>query len=293
MTTRSTARWRSRWYRPIWPRNAASRERFLREAKLAAGIDHENVVTIYSINELGSTPFFVMQLVEGRTLQSVIDELAPLDETQLRRIATEAASGLRAAHRKGVIHRDIKPANILIEHDTERVLLTDFGLAKARDDVHLTRDGMTPGTPIYMSPEQAKGESVDERSDLFSLGTVLYTAATGTCPFEGDSVYATIKNVCESEMTPIRELNPSISTQFEKVVSQLMEKSAAQRIPSADETPVYSEERPEEGRGARFPRNHGTDTTDQKCSVVGSYRMRSGNCLVCMVFAESVRRARD
>src|SRR5262249_3944860 len=144
------------------------------------------------------------------------------------------ARGLAAAHARGLIHRDIKPANILLEEGL-RVRLTDFGLARAFDDVKLTQSGLVPGTPLYMAPEQARGTEVDHRSDLFSLGSVLYSMCTGKAPFEGSSPYVVLKRITEEAATPIDELNPAMPGWLVEVVERLHAKDPAERFQSADE----------------------------------------------------------
>jgi serine/threonine protein kinase len=139
----------------------------LREAQTAAAVGHDHVITIHSIDE--ATPYIVMEYVDGMSLQQVIDREGPLELTKILRIAAQTAAGLSAAHAQGQIHRDIKPANILLENGVQRVKITDFGLARAADDASLTQSGVVAGTPQYMAPEQARGESVDYRADLFSL----------------------------------------------------------------------------------------------------------------------------
>src|SRR5262245_15181595 len=153
-----------------------ARTRFIREARAAAAVAHENVVTIHHVEcvEEKGLSFFVMQFVKGRSLQDRLDEGGPVPVRDAVRIAAQTAGGLAAAHENGLIPRDIKPGNILLELGSGRVLLTDFGLARLTEDVKLTQTGFVAGTPLYMSPEQARGETVDHRSDLFSLGSVLY-----------------------------------------------------------------------------------------------------------------------
>ena len=136
---------------------------------------HPHVLAIHGVNGNGVLPYLVMPLVTGPSLQQRIDQHGPLDSKDVLRIGLQAAQGLAAAHAQGLVHRDVKPANILLEHGLERVLLTDFGLARAIDDASLTYSGVIAGTPQFMSPEQARGEAVDHRTDLFSLGSVLYT----------------------------------------------------------------------------------------------------------------------
>ncbi len=138
-----------------------------------------------------------MQLIDGVTLENLLAEGKPLAAQEVARIGMQMAAGLAAAHARGMVHRDIKPANVLIEKDTQRVKLTDFGLARASDDVKLTKTGMVTGTPLYMSPEQAMGSAADERSDLFSFGAVLYEMATGSSPFQAPSIVGVMKRVMD------------------------------------------------------------------------------------------------
>nr|MCU0709529.1 serine/threonine protein kinase [Pirellula sp.] len=148
------------------------RKRFLREARSVAAIKNENVIAIHSVEEQ-PLPYFVMEFVDGPTLQDKMDESGPLAVSEILHIGQQIASGLAAAHALGLIHRDIKPANILMEKGSDpKVKITDFGLARAVDDASMTHSGMIAGTPLYMSPEQAKGASLDARTDLFSLGSV-------------------------------------------------------------------------------------------------------------------------
>ena len=161
----------------------AARERFAREGRAAAAVVHEHVVAIYNVEADGTLPFLTMQYVPGHSLQARVDENGPLSVEEILRIGLQAASGLAAAHAHGLVHRDVKPSNILLEDTVERAILTDFGLARAIDDASLTQTGIIAGTPHYMSPEQATGGDIGARSDLFSLGSVLYFMATGHPPF--------------------------------------------------------------------------------------------------------------
>jgi serine/threonine protein kinase len=162
--------------------NATARKRFLREAQAAAAVSHPHVVEIHSVGD-GEVPHLVMECVDGRSLARRIGESGALEVCEILRIGSQIAAGLASAHKQGLIHRDIKPDNILLENHIERVKITDFGLARAIDDLSVTCTGEIAGTPQYMSPEQAVGEAVDQRSDLFSLGSVLYTMCTGRSPF--------------------------------------------------------------------------------------------------------------
>src|SRR5262249_1187819 len=146
-----------------------------------------------------------------------------------------AVSGCAPAHAPGLIHRDVKPANILLEDDMERVKLTDFGLARAMDDVRITQSAVLAGTPQYMAPEQARGEALDYRADLFSLGSVLYTMCTGRPAFRAGAPLAVMKRVCEETPRSIREQNPNIPEWLEVIVMKLLEKAPAVRFQSAAE----------------------------------------------------------
>ena len=155
---------------PALSHGATARRRFAREARAIAAVGHEHIVAIHAVDEFRGLPYLVMQYVPGRSLQERLDAAGPLEVREILRIGTQAARALAAAHAQGVVHRDIKPANILLENCVERVKLTDFGLARAIDDASLTQSGMIAGTPQYMAPEQARGEAVDARADLFALG---------------------------------------------------------------------------------------------------------------------------
>src|SRR6202007_1088279 len=147
--------------------------------KAAAAVVHEHVVAIHGVDTWKGLPYLVMSFVPGRSLQERIDREGPLQVKEILRIGMQAASGLAAAHAQGLVHRDVKPANILLENGVERTRLTDFGLARAGSDAALTQSGVVAGTPQYMAPEQARGETVDHRADLFSLGSTLYAMCTG------------------------------------------------------------------------------------------------------------------
>lgn len=217
--------------------NDVARTRFCREARAAAAITHENVIAIHQVDEDESNglPYLVMQLVTGESLQDRIDRAAPLEAREIVRIGAQAAAGLMAAHSEGLIHRDIKPANILIETAQERVKLTDFGLARAAEDAKLTQTGYVAGTPLYMAPEQAKGEVIDHRADLFSLGSVLYAMATGKPPFEGSTPFNVLRRVTEEQPQAIPELNSKIPLWLVDVIDKLLAKNPNDRFQSAAE----------------------------------------------------------
>ena len=187
--------------------NPAARDRFLREARAVAKIEHENVVPILHVGEDAGQLYLVMPLLKGETLDARLKRDTRLSVGELQRIGREVAAGLAAAHAVGLVHRDVKPANIWLEAGTGRVKLLDFGLAKPTEeegtDANLTDTGAVMGTPHYMSPEQAEGKPVDSRTDLFSLGAVLYHAATGQRPFQGDTKLAVLIAVT-TETPPLR-----------------------------------------------------------------------------------------
>ena len=215
--------------------NPMAVKRFLREATTAAAVHHEHVVTIHAIDPDHRPPFLVMQYVDGQNLQQKIDCEGALDLPQILRIGSQMAAGLAAAHRQGLIHRDVKPANILLENGVERVKITDFGLARAADDLEMTQAGLIAGTPQYMSPEQARGEPVDARSDLFSLGSVLYTMCTGRPGFRAETTMGVLKRVCEDSPRPIHEVNAEIPIWLCEIVDKLLEKRPQHRLQSAQE----------------------------------------------------------
>ena len=211
------------------------RKRFLREARAVASIKHENVVQIYSVEEQ-PIPYFVMECVDGKTLQQLFNETGPLTIPQILDLGQQMARGLAASHERGLIHRDIKPANILIESGVRAcVKLTDFGLARAAEDASLTRTGAIAGTPMYMAPEQAQGKAIDHRADLFSLGSVLYQAACGRPPFRGDSAFAVLKRVVDEPAKPIQEIFSEVPSWLCTLIDKLHQKDPSQRYQSAND----------------------------------------------------------
>lgn len=215
--------------------SGSARTRFQREARAAAAITHNNVIDIYSVSEAGGLPYLVMPYARGPSLQKRIDDGGPLSVAEVLRIGRQIAAGLTAAHEQGLVHRDIKPANILLNDGIERLLITDFGVARAMDDASMTRTGVIAGTPQYMSPEQARGEAVDYRSDLFSLGSVLYTACTGRPPFRSEAAYGILRRITDDDPRPIREISPDIPDWLCRVINRLMAKHPADRFQSAAE----------------------------------------------------------
>jgi tetratricopeptide (TPR) repeat protein/tRNA A-37 threonylcarbamoyl transferase component Bud32 len=220
---------------PQFANSGAARQRFFREAQAAGAVVHEHVIAILCVSTWQEMPYLVMPYVRGISLQKRIDDEGALQLRELLRIGMQVASGLAAAHAQGLIHRDVKPANILMEEGVERVVLTDFGLARAVDDIRLTRTDTLVGTPQYMSPEQARDEPLDFRSDLFSLGSALYEAATGRPAFQAVTSYGVLRKINDLQPTPISELNPDIPDWFSRIVERLMAKSPSDRFASATE----------------------------------------------------------
>ena len=215
--------------------NGAARRRFAREGKAIAAVVHEHVVAIYNVETDDATPFLVMQFVNGESLQARVERCGPLDAKEILRIGMQAAAGLRAAHEQGVIHRDIKPGNILLEESVERALVTDFGLAQSLDDASLTQSGIVTGTPNYMSPEQASGKSTDARSDLFSLGSVLYFMATGRPPFRAEKTMGVLHRICNDVHQPVWRVNSDVPYPLCEIIDRLLEKKPKRRFQSAVE----------------------------------------------------------
>ncbi|HEY2762150.1 MAG TPA: protein kinase, partial [Pirellulales bacterium] len=215
--------------------SGAARQRFSREARAAASVVHENVVAIHAVADAGPLPYFVMPYLRGSSLQKRLDTDGPLGVPEILRVAVQIATGLSAAHAQGLVHRDIKPANIMLEDGVERLKITDFGLARAADDASLTRTGVIAGTPQFMSPEQARGESVDSRSDLFSLGSVMYVMCTGRPPFRAETSYGTLSRICDAQPHSIRELNPEIPQWLVAIVEQLHQKNPEDRFQTAQQ----------------------------------------------------------
>ena len=220
---------------PAYAAVGSARKRFIREARAAAAVKNEHVVGIYDVQENAEPPYLVMECIDGISLQDKLDKHGPLGLKEILRIGMQIAEGLAAAHKQGLVHRDIKPANILLENGVERVKITDFGLARAVDDASVTQSGTVAGTPMYMSPEQAEGVPIDHRSDLFSLGTVLYAMCTGHPPFRATGTHAVLKRVIEAAPRPIREINDEIPEWLAAIIGKLHAKRPEDRYPTAKE----------------------------------------------------------
>lgn len=215
--------------------SGAARQRFAREGQAVAAVVDDHVMAIHCVDQWQGIPYLVMTYARGASLQKRLGDDGPLELREILRIGMQAAKGLAAAHAQGIVHRDVKPANIFLDENVERVQLMDFGLARAVDDASLTRSGMLAGTPQYMSPEQARGERVDKRSDLFSLGAVLYAMCVGHAPFRAESSYGVLRLITDAEPRPIREMNTDIPEWLCQLIAKLMSKRPEDRYQSAAE----------------------------------------------------------
>ena len=215
--------------------DSQSHSRFLREARLAATLDHPNICTVFDVGESNGLAYIAMQYVEGRSLRSVIDG-RPLPLETILTFAIQMAGALAAAHRREIIHRDIKPENVIINNAGDAKVL-DFGLAKTIEDAapNLTRSDVLVGTPAYMSPEQARGAHLDRRSDIFSFGVVLYEMATGEAPFRRESSVETMHAIIDQPHAPVRELNTEVPLELAKTIDRCLAKEPADRYSTMDE----------------------------------------------------------
>jgi hypothetical protein len=227
--------------------NEERRLRFLREARAAASVTHPNIATIYHVDEADGQVFIAMELVEGKTLRKVLGD-RPMSIKNVLAIAAEMAEGLAHAHQARVIHRDLKPDNVMVRPD-QHVKILDFGLAKLLQEPadaassemskletisgEVTRAGKVLGTPAYMSPEQALGQPVDARSDIFAFGSTLYEMATGRVPFRGRTSAETLNAILRDEIVPASQVNPEVPPNLEEIISKCLEKEAGDRYQDA------------------------------------------------------------
>lgn len=217
--------------------SGVARQRFEREARAAAAVVHPNVVPIYRVSSTqDGHPYIAMALADGLSLQDYVARNGPLDVKDVLRISIQIAGGLAEAHKQGLVHRDVKPANVLMEKkDVSRVMITDFGLARAADDAMMTQSGCLAGTPHYMSPEQVSGVELDHRSDLFSLGSLMYFIATGREPFRAESAFAVIHKIMRDVPKTAYSINVDIPRPLSRIIDRLLEKQPDHRIGSAKE----------------------------------------------------------
>jgi tRNA A-37 threonylcarbamoyl transferase component Bud32 len=221
---------------PQYAAEAESRERFLREARAAAVVRSDHVVTIHDVGEERGVPFIAMEYLLGHPLDQFLRTHGDPPLGHVVRIGRETALGLAAAHKLGLVHRDVKPGNIWLEAPRGRVKLLDFGLARAaNEDTHLTTSGLVVGTPAYMSPEQARNGKVDGRSDLFSLGVMLYRLASGRMPFGGGSTMAVLTSLAVDVPPPVRRIRSAVPEPLEAVIAKLLAKNPDDRYQTARE----------------------------------------------------------
>jgi len=227
-----------------------SRDRFLREARTAAGLSHPNIVPIHAVEHHEDLVFFVMGYVDGETLRERVERTGPLPPRLAIKVLQEVAWALGYAHQRGVIHRDIKPDNILIERATDRALVTDFGIA-VRGAAGSSAEGEIVGTARYMSPEQACGEAVDARSDLYSLGGTLFFALTGRPPFEAANLPAILTQLVSRPAPRVQALRPEVPARLADVIDRCLQKDPAARVQTGEEIARIADE--VRGRDLRAP----------------------------------------
>src|SRR4051812_6574559 len=221
-------------------------ERFRREATAIASLNHANVVVIYDHGIADGQPFIAMEYVAGRTLKQIIRDAAPLPPGDAALYARQALDGLAAAHAMGIVHRDVKPQNLLVRDDGT-LKVADFGVARSADETMLTQHGSVIGTAEYISPEQARGELASPRSDLYSLGVVLYEMLTGELPFSGEAPLAIANQHVLDPAPSVLERNPAVPPHLARVVQRALDKEPSLRYASAEAMrAALGDDRPEQ-----------------------------------------------
>ncbi|MEO6195010.1 MAG: protein kinase [Thermoanaerobaculia bacterium] len=218
---------------PELSRNHAAKQRFLREARAASALDDPNICTVHDVGECDGQLYIVMAYYEGETLKEKLAR-GPLPVSEARQVALEVARALVRAHEAGIVHRDIKPANVMLT-GRGKVKVLDFGIAKIKGDATLTRTGSSPGTPAYMSPEQARGEPVDGRTDVWSLGAMLYEMLAGRRPFPGDDERAVLSAIQSRKPEPLDRIRPEVSAALARTVAKALAKDSVERHANAAE----------------------------------------------------------
>lgn len=208
--------------------------RFYQEAKAAGRLSHPNIVTIYDVGKSGNNAFITMEFLEGRELRDILDDGRHLPVDQVLDLVAQVARGLAYAHENGVVHRDVKPANIMVVRD-DHVKITDFGIARMATSAVRTQTGMVLGSPKYMSPEQVMGKKIDQRSDVFSLGVMLYEMLAGRAPFLGENINAIMYQTLNSVPPPPSTLNPAVPEMLDFIVAKALAKDLDDRYPDASE----------------------------------------------------------
>jgi serine/threonine-protein kinase len=219
---------------PVFAAQSDLRQRFLRETRTAASLSHPNIVPIYAVEERQGMVFFAMGYVDGETLTQRVRRAGPLPPGEVARVLQEAAWGLSYAHGRGIVHRDVKPDNILIERGTGRAFITDFGIARVANAATMTSVGESLGTPHFMSPEQAAGEPLDARSDLYSLGVVGFFALTGQLPFDAPTVQAVLAMHLTRPAPPVASLRPGVPAKLAAAVERLLAKEPSARFATGE-----------------------------------------------------------
>lgn len=264
--------------------------RFRREAQAAAAIEHDNIVAIYQVGEQHGVPFIAMPLLKGESLKERLERAGKLSTDEAVTMGRQIAAGIAAAHKQKLLHRDIKPENIFLEGETGRVKILDFGLARSSVDASdITHEGVVVGTPKYMSPEQAAGHEVDERSDIFSLGSVMYHMLAGRVPFEADNLTATLLAVTQANPTPLIDHVPEIDADLNQLVMQMLCKSPADRPPNSADIAqrlqnIESHLKRREMKPAEVAEKAGDSGTDRtRVAIIGA-AIALAACLVAAIF---------
>jgi serine/threonine protein kinase len=242
--------------------SAEEKARFIQEAKAAASLAHPNICTIFGVEEQDGNTFIVMELVDGKTLNDIKDTVS---FKQAVDIGMQIADGLAAAHEKGIVHRDIKPENIMIRKDG-RVQIMDFGLAKLKGVSRLTKEGTTVGTAGYMSPEQIQGHETDHRTDIFSLGVILYELFSGQSPFKGVHETAIIYEVVNVDPAPMSAIKPDINPELDSIVMECLAKEPLDRYQAAGEVARNLRRFKRESSKSRLSRTMTTRTVERAMS---------------------------
>ncbi|MCK4572954.1 MAG: serine/threonine protein kinase, partial [candidate division Zixibacteria bacterium] len=212
------------------------RERLFREAQAAGKLSHPNIVTIYDVGSENQLQYIAMEYIKGRTLEDMIKKKTKFNYRIISRIIIQICSALEYAHQRGIVHRDIKPANIMVMEDYT-VKVMDYGIARV-DSNSMTKTGIAMGTPNYISPEQLKGQKVDQRSDLFSLGVVMYELLLGRRPFKGENLTSLIYAIVNHDPEKPSNVNPQIPLLFDHIIARTLQKDPAQRYQKASEIMV-------------------------------------------------------